>query len=76
MNDLIQLSEICEVLGVQEKAAKVKASKNLLPIPAFRLSGTRKGPWFVKKDDLDSWIKAKSDTATKLHSKMRSASGV
>ena len=76
MNDLIQLSEICSALGMTERVAKDRAAAGRLPFPAFKLSGTRKGPWFVKKDDLDSWIKAKSDTASKLHSKMRSASGV
>ena len=76
MNNLIQLSEICSALGMTERVAKDRAAAGRLPFPAFRLSGTRRGPWFVKSDDLDSWIQAKADNAAKLHSKMRSASGV
>ena len=42
MNDLIYLSEVCEqYFGLSERIAQRKASLGLLPIPAFRLSGTR-----------------------------------
>lgn len=76
MNDLIQLTEICDALGMQERVAKAKAAAGLLPFPAFRLSGTRKGPWYVKRDELESYIEAKAESASKLHSQMRSAAGV
>ena len=76
MNDLIQLSEICDALGMQERVAKAKASKQLLPFPAFRISGTRKGPWYVRKDDLEHYIDEQASKAIRLHSQMRSASGV
>ena len=49
MNDLIYPSEVCEqYFGLSERIAQRKASLGLLPIPAFRLSGTRKGPLYVR----------------------------
>ena len=74
MNDLIYLSEICEqCFGLSERIAQRKAALGLLPIPAFRLSGTRKGPLYVRQSDLDAHVQRQVDKATELNSRMREA---
>lgn len=72
MNDLVQLSEICAAWGIKEHIAKRKASLGLLPVPAFRLSGTQKGPWFVRKSDLEALAEREAAKAVKLHQQMQS----
>lgn len=72
MNDLIQLSEVCAAWGLSERVAKNKASKGLLPAPAFRLSGTQKGPWFVRKADLEALAEREAEKAKRLHLQMKS----
>lgn len=73
-DDLIYLSEVCEqYFGLSERIAQRKASLGLLPIPAFRLSGTRKGPLYIRKSDLDAHVQRQIDKATALNSKMREA---
>ena len=58
MSDLLLLNTVCaEYFGLSERIAQRKASLGLLPIPAFRLTGTRKGPLYVRKVDLDAHAK-------------------
>lgn len=73
MNDLVQLNEILPLLGLSERIAKRKAALGLLPLPAFRLSGTKKGPLFVRKSDLDNYIQRTSQSAMRLHELMIAA---
>lgn len=74
MNDLQPLSEICEqYFGLTERIAQRKASLGMLPVPAFRLSGTRKGPLYVRKADLEAHIERQIEKASALNSKMRKA---
>lgn len=74
MNDLQPLSEICEqYFGLTERIAQRKAALGMLPVPAFRLSGTRKGPLYVRKADLESHIERQIEKASALNSKMRRA---
>lgn len=68
------LSDICqEYFGITERIAQRKASMGLLPVPAFRLSGTRKGPLYVRQVDLDEHVKREYEKAQKLNSQMRTA---
>jgi hypothetical protein len=56
--DSVPLADICErYFGLSELVAKRKAAKGELPVKAFRLSGTRRGPLFVLKADLDALAK-------------------
>ena len=72
MSDLLPLSTVCaEYFGLSERIAQRKASMGLLPIPAFRLSGTRKGP--LRKADLDAHILRQVERATQLNSQMQKA---
>lgn len=73
-DELILLKDICaEYLGLSERRAVERANMGLLPIPAFRLSGTRKGPMFVRRADIDALIQSQADKYAKLHSKMQGA---
>lgn len=72
--ELLLLSSIREeFFGLTERVAMRKAADGLLPIPAFRLSGTRKGPLYVRKADLDAHIQKQIDKAVQLNSRMKSA---
>lgn len=74
MTERLLLSDICEeFFGVTERVAIRKASLGLLPVPAFRLTGTRKGPLFVLRGDLDDHVNRQRDKAYKLNCKMREA---
>jgi len=74
MNELLNLSLICEqYFNLSERIANRKAANGLLPIPAFRLSGTRKGPFYVRQVDLDAHVQRQLEKATKLNSSMRLA---
>ena len=68
------LSAVCQgYFGITERIAQRKASLGLLPVPAFRLSGTRKGPLYVKQSDLDAHEQREYDKAQRLNSQMREA---
>ena len=72
--ELLLLSDMCEkYFNLSERIAQRKASMGLLPIPAFRLSGTRKGPLYIRKSDLDQHVQNQIDKAQKLNSQMREA---
>lgn len=69
--DLIPLDEICEKwFGVTPKIARRKAALGTLPVPAFRLSGTRRGPLFVSKAALDQLVADRQAKAKELNSRM------
>jgi hypothetical protein len=68
------LADVCmEYFGITERIATRKASNGMLPVPAFRLSGTRKGPLYVRQVDLDAHIQREYEKAEKLNSQMRKA---
>lgn len=57
LQDITPLSEICEAyLGLKYDFARRKHALGTLPIRAFRLSGTRRGPLFVHNEDLRKLI--------------------
>lgn len=68
------LSDICEeYFGLSERIATRKASNGMLPVPAFRITGTRKGPLYVLQSHLDQHIQRQIEKAEKLNSQMRNA---
>lgn len=72
-DDMILLSDVAEpVFNLTERIAQRKASTNTLPIAAFRINGTRKGPLYVMRQDLEKWIKEQADRAKAQHLKMQS----
>ena len=74
MSELLYLSDVCqEWFGLTERTATRKACNGLLPIPAFRLTGTRKGKFYVRKQDFDLHVQRQIEKAEALNSKMRAA---
>ena len=68
------LDDICqEYFGITPRIAQRKASLGLLPVPAFRISGTRKGPLYVLQKDLDAHVQKQYNEAAKLNDQMREA---
>lgn len=68
------LTDVCmEYFGLSERIATRKASNGLLPVPAFRLSGTRKGPLYVMQSDLEAHVQRQYEKAQKLNAQMRAA---
>lgn len=52
------------------REAFMKAT-NTLPVPAFRIGGTRKGPLYVLKEDLEKWVNERTSKAKAQHRKMQ-----
>ncbi len=53
----IPLAEVCErYFALSYEEAAKKASRNELPVPAFRLTTSRKAPLMVSAEALGSWI--------------------
>jgi len=75
--DLIPLEDVREkVFGITKALARRKAALGTLPIPAFRLSGTTKGPLYIRKSDLEKLIDRQAAKAEKLNYQMRMAGAV
>ena len=73
MDHLIPLEEVCHLFGISKPVAMRKANLGCLPVPAFRLAGTRKGPMYVTRESLESHIQKVAEKATKLNQQMKSA---
>lgn len=72
--NFMPLETVCETyFNLSPKIARRKGALGTLPIPAFRLSGTRKGPMYVRKSDLDKWVADRVTKAERLNSQMRLA---
>ncbi len=68
------LANICqEYFGISERVAMRKASMGLLPVPAFRLSGTKGAPWFVMQVDLEAHINHQHELSKPENIKARRA---
>ena len=68
------LDEVChEYFGLSHATAQRKASMGLLPVPAFRITGTRRGPLYVLQSHLEAHVNQQIEKAKKLNSRMRSA---
>jgi hypothetical protein len=69
----LALNDIAKsVFNVTPRIAQRKAATNTLPLPAFRINGTRKGPLYVLGADLDAWIRGRTESAKSQHRKMQS----
>ena len=68
MDGLVELDGIAgPAFGVSAKVARRKAAAKELPVPAFRLTTTGRGPYFVRCADLAAYIAAQAAAATNLH---------
>jgi len=75
-DNLVALDSICEkYFNVTVKGARRKAALGTLPIPAFRLGASRRGPLFVRRDDLDTLIEKRSSESAERHRQMQLAGG-
>jgi hypothetical protein len=73
-NELMLLSAVCgEYFCLTERVAQRKAANGLLPVPAFRIAGTRKGPFYIRSADLNTYMEKQYQQAAKLNSQMKNA---
>lgn len=67
LENLIRLDDICmQVFNLSPQWARRKASEGKLGIPAFRLSVTSRGPFFIRQEDLDKYIETRVNNALKI----------
>lgn len=72
-DDIVLLEKVSyQYFGVNPDQARRKAALNTLPVPAFRLSGTRHGPLYVRKSDIEKHLEEVYARAAEGNSKMRS----
>jgi hypothetical protein len=72
-DDLVKLDDIAmEYFDLSVAVAKRKAATLELPVPAFRLSASGRGPYFVTQASLDAYVESKHKAAAKLHQQMAS----
>lgn len=70
-DDLLRLDDIAtEYFNLSPLCAIRKAALGTLPIPAFRLTSTGRGPMYVTKASLAAYVEGRISAAVKLHSKM------
>lgn len=70
-DDLRSLSDISETyFAMQPTHARRKATEGTLPVPAFRLNSTGRGPYYVTQKSLDEYIAKRAEEAAKLHRQM------
>jgi Pyocin activator protein PrtN len=63
---VIPLSEVCErYFSLSYEEALKKAARNELPVPAFRLTTSRKAPYVISAEALGDWID-KQEAAAKV----------
>jgi len=71
IENFLRLDEISEeYFSLQPHIARRKAALGTLPVPAFRLNNTRRGPLYVTKEALEKYVNARIDAAGKLHRQM------
>jgi hypothetical protein len=64
LKDLTLLADICdEFLGMTFAVARRKFSLGTLPLKAFRLTDTRRGPIYVHNDDLEAHVRKRRTRA-------------
>lgn len=63
----IPLQDICErYFSLSYEEALKKAARNELPVPAFRLTSSRKAPMMISAEALGNWIDKTEADAKKL----------
>ena len=74
LDALVPLDDIAQqFFNVTPKIARRKAALNSLPVPAFRINGSRKGPLYVKKSDLEAMVQRRYDEAKASNARMYAA---
>lgn len=74
-DELIQLDSVAEkFFNVTPKIARRKAAMATLPVPAFRINGSRKGPFYIRKADLEALLERRYALA-KTNMKVMEAAG-
>jgi hypothetical protein len=67
MDDLLELETVAKkYFGVGPVVARRKAALGTLPIAAFRLNNSRRGPFFVRAIDLELLITDRAKQSQKL----------
>ena len=68
---LVSLDSICEeYFNIKPKFARRKATLHTLPVPAFRLTNTERGPFYVLRSDLETYLQQRVQRAKAQHSTM------
>ena len=71
IENLVPLEEVAEkVFGLSPRIARRRAALNTLPVPAFRLHNSRKGPMYVLKSDIETLIESRYLAAKDANMKM------
>lgn len=71
IDDLVKLDDIAEmVFNITPKIARRKAAANTLPIPAFRITGGGRGPWYVRREDVQALIAGSYGAAKHTHDRL------
>ena len=72
MEDIVLLDDVSqEYFNLLPLAARKKAALQTLPVPAFRLTGTKRGPFYVRKSDIALHIQTVYNRAASANAKMR-----
>lgn len=70
--DMVALSDIAKpVFNLSPRIAQRKAATQTLPVPAFRIGDTKKGPLYVLRQDLDKLVQDRIEAAKIVHRKMQ-----
>ena len=70
-DNIVKLDDISEkYFGLSPAVARRRAALGTLPVPAFRLTGSFRGPMFVTVESLQECIARESDAASRLHNQM------
>lgn len=68
IDDLVKLDDISEqYFNITPKMARLYAANGKLPVPAFKLNDSRKGPYWVRKVDLAKLIEDRLKDAQLVH---------
>jgi hypothetical protein len=70
---LVTLEDVCPLLGMTFVVARRHHSDGTLPVKAFRLASSRRGPLFVHIDDLEHLIAKRRTKAAKIFDQSRNA---
>lgn len=77
LKNLVPLDEVAmSVFNLTKKAARHRAALNTLPVPAFRLSGGKRGPLYIHKADLESYLEVVYAKAKQANQRMVLAGAV
>ena len=77
LKDLVKLDDVATpVFNLTVKAARHRAAVNSLPVPTFRLNGTTRGPIYIHRADLESYLAGIHAKAKAANQKMISAGAV